>query len=113
MSFPTDTKTIVGERGLKPSGGEKQEGYCAAYFKQSHTQTSRRRLFDSQTEMDTEQYRYGGTRDGTTIIIAHRLGTIQDCGQTIVLDKGKVVETKNCFKSKVIRRPPPCKATID
>jgi ABC-type transport system involved in Fe-S cluster assembly fused permease/ATPase subunit len=98
MSFPDGYKTIVGERGLKLSGGEKQRVAIArAILKRApillcDEPTS---SLDSQTEMDIMNNIKQVGQGRTTIIIAHRLSTIQDCDEIIVLDKGKVVERGN------------------
>jgi len=95
MSFPDKYNTVVGERGLKLSGGEKQRVAIArAILKKSpilicDEPTS---SLDGKTEMDIMNNLKEIGENNTTIIIAHRLSTIQDCDEIIVLDKGKVVE---------------------
>jgi ABC-type multidrug transport system fused ATPase/permease subunit len=95
MSFPDGYNTIVGERGLKLSGGEKQRVAIArAILKKApiflcDEPTS---SLDSHTEMDIMNNLKEIGKNNTTIIIAHRLSTIQDCDEIIVLHEGKVVE---------------------
>lgn len=95
MSFPDGYDTVVGERGLKLSGGEKQRVAIArAILKDApillcDEPTS---SLDSQTESDIMNHIKQLGRDRTTIIVAHRLSTIQDCDEIIVLHNGQVVE---------------------
>ena len=95
MSFPDGYDTVVGERGLKLSGGEKQRVSIArAILKEApillcDEPTS---SLDSHTELDIMNNLKEVGKNNTTIIIAHRLSTIQDCDEIIVLDKGRVVE---------------------
>ena len=94
-SFPDGYDTIVGERGLKLSGGEKQRVAIArAILKKApillcDEPTS---SLDSETEYDIMQNLKEVGQSTTTIIIAHRLSTIQDCDEIIVLHQGIVVE---------------------
>ncbi|CAB9529909.1 Lactococcin-G-processing and transport ATP-binding protein LagD [Seminavis robusta] len=95
LSFPNGYDTVVGERGLKLSGGEKQRVAIArAILKRApilfcDEPTS---SLDSATELDimTNIKEVGNAT--TTIIIAHRLSTIQDCDEIIVLHEGQVLE---------------------
>jgi ABC-type multidrug transport system fused ATPase/permease subunit len=95
LQFPEGYDTIVGERGLKLSGGEKQRVSIArAILKDApillcDEPTS---SLDSETESDimNNLKEVGKTR--TTLIIAHRLSTVQDCDEIIVMDQGHVVE---------------------
>ena len=95
MSFADGYDTVVGERGLKLSGGEKQRVAIArAILKDApillcDEPTS---SLDSQTEMDIMNNIKQLGQGRTTVIVAHRLSTIQDCDEIIVLDKGRVVE---------------------
>jgi len=95
MSFPDGYDTVVGERGLKLSGGEKQRVAIArAILKDADIilfdePTS---SLDSMTETDIMNNIKKLGKNCTTIIVAHRLSTIQDCDEIIVLHDGKVVE---------------------
>ena len=95
MSFPNGYDTVVGERGLKLSGGEKQRVAIArAILKNSpillcDEPTS---SLDSATEMDIMKNIKDIGKNTTTILIAHRLSTIQDCDKIFVLHEGKVLE---------------------
>lgn len=95
MSFPDGYDTVVGERGLKLSGGEKQRVAIArAILKNApillcDEPTS---SLDSHTEMDIMNNLKEIGKNNTTLIIAHRLSTIQDCDEIIVLHEGQVVE---------------------
>src|SRR5690606_29244991 len=94
-SLPQGDKTLVGERGLKVSGGEKQRIAIARVLLKG----SRILIFDeatsaldSQSEaaiLDAMQEVASGH---TTLVIAHRLSTVVDADQIIVLDDGAVVE---------------------
>lgn len=107
MSFSDGYDTIVGERGLKLSGGEKQRVAIArAILKDSpillcDEPTS---SLDSQTEMNIMNNIKQLGQDRTTIIVAHRLSTIQDCDEIVVLENGEVVEhgTHESLKKKSI-----------
>lgn len=95
LDFPDGYDSVVGERGLKLSGGEKQRVAIArAILKRApillcDEPTS---SLDSQTEMDIMNNLKEMGENTITIIIAHRLSTIQDCDEIIVFDKGAVVE---------------------
>jgi ATP-binding cassette, subfamily B (MDR/TAP), member 7 len=95
LSFPKGYDTIVGERGLKLSGGEKQRVAIArAILKNApillcDEPTS---SLDSETEQSIMNHIKEIGKNTTTIIIAHRLSTIQDCDEIIVLHEGQVVE---------------------
>ncbi|WP_272988055.1 ATP-binding cassette domain-containing protein [Hyphomonas adhaerens] len=93
--LPDGFDTIVGERGLKLSGGEKQRVAIArASLKQP-------RLFiadeatsslDSRTEAEIVENLAIAARGVTTLVIAHRLSTVVKADEIIVLDRGKIVE---------------------
>ena len=95
MSFPLGYDTVVGERGLKLSGGEKQRVAIArAILKGApillcDEPTS---SLDTETEQDIMTNLKEIGKNNTTLIIAHRLSTIQDCDEIIVLHEGTMVE---------------------
>jgi ATP-binding cassette subfamily B protein len=87
--------TVVGERGLKLSGGEKQRVAIArAILKRPSLlifdeATS---ALDSRSEKAIQAEFRLISRDRTTLVIAHRLSTIVDAQQILVMDQGRIVE---------------------
>lgn len=95
-ALPLGYDTMVGERGLKLSGGEKQRVALArAILKDApivcfDEATS---ALDAQTESDIMgQLKSNLASSRTTLMIAHRLSTIADADEIVVLDSGTVVE---------------------
>lgn len=94
-SLPDGWDTVVGERGLKLSGGEKQRVAIArAILKQPpilifDEATS---SLDSATEQAIQKTLNEVAGHHTTLMIAHRLSTIVDADQILVMDHGRVVE---------------------
>jgi ATP-binding cassette subfamily B protein len=94
-SLPDGYKTMVGERGLKLSGGEKQRVAIARTLLKNPAilifdeATS---ALDSKSEQAIQAQLKEIAKDRTTLVIAHRLSTIADAQQIIVLDHGKIVE---------------------
>lgn len=88
-------QTPVGERGLKLSGGEKQRVAIARTFLKDprilvlDEATS---ALDSHTEKDIQQSLREVSRNRTTLVIAHRLSTVVDADQILVLKDGAIVE---------------------
>jgi ABC-type transport system involved in Fe-S cluster assembly fused permease/ATPase subunit len=94
-SLPNGYKTLVGERGLKVSGGEKQRIAIARMLLKNPSIM----VFDEATsslDSSAEQTIVQSIRDissnRTSVVIAHRLSTIIDADTIIVLRHGKVVE---------------------
>lgn len=93
--MPLGLETTVGERGMKLSGGEKQRVSIArAMLKDTpillcDEPTS---SLDASTEHDIMTQLKALGKGRTTLIVAHRLSTIQDADIIVVLDKGVVVE---------------------
>jgi len=94
-SLPDGYATMVGERGLKLSGGEKQRVAIARTLLKNPAilifdeATS---ALDSKAEQAIQAQLKEIARNRTTLVIAHRLSTIADAQQIIVLDHGKIVE---------------------
>ena len=95
IGLPDGYKTIVGERGLKLSGGEKQRVAIARTFLKNpkilffDEATS---ALDSSTEKEIQKNLENMSKDKTTLIIAHRLSTAAYADNIIVLDKGSIIE---------------------
>ena len=93
--LPDGWHTRVGERGLKLSGGEKQRVAIARAILKDPAilifdeATS---ALDSLTERDVQQALRRVARERTTLVIAHRLSTVIDADQIIVLHDGRVAE---------------------
>ncbi len=88
-------ETVVGERGLKLSGGEKQRVAIArALLKnpQIFVFDEATSALDTKTEKSIEKSLKKLSNKNTTLIIAHRLSTIIDADKIIVLDNGTIIE---------------------
>jgi len=94
-ALPDGYQSMVGERGLKLSGGEKQRVAIARTLLKNppllvlDEATS---ALDSRTEQAIQETLDRVAQSRTTIIIAHRLSTIVGADQIVVLDRGRVVE---------------------
>lgn len=94
-ALPDGYQTIVGERGLKLSGGEKQRVAIARVI------ISQPRIMvfdeatsslDSKSEQTILQSLKEISQQHTTLVIAHRLSTVVDADEILVMEKGRIVE---------------------
>ena len=95
QSFPQRFETMVGERGITLSGGQKQRASLArAILRQPRILVLDDSL--SSVDTDTEERILRRLRDvmrqRTTILIAHRISTVKDADQVIVLREGRIIE---------------------
>jgi ATP-binding cassette subfamily B protein len=95
LSLPNGYDTLVGERGLKLSGGEKQRVAIA----RATLKNPRILVFDEATsslDSHSEQVILESLRKAaahhTTLVIAHRLSTVVDADQILVMEQGRIVE---------------------
>ncbi len=94
-SLPDGYNSMVGERGLKLSGGEKQRVAIARTLLKNPAvlifdeATS---ALDSKSEQAIQAQLKEIAKDRTTLVIAHRLSTIADAEQILVLDHGHIIE---------------------
>lgn len=95
MAMPEGYDSRVGERGSRLSGGERQRlAIARAVLKDApilllDEATS---ALDTQSERLVQQALAELTRGRTTLVIAHRLSTVREADQIVVLDEGKVIE---------------------
>lgn len=95
VGLPDGYDTLVGERGLKLSGGEKQRVAIARTILKNppilvfDEATS---ALDSRTEKAIQHELAEISANRTTLIIAHRLSTVVDADEIVVLDGGRVIE---------------------
>ena len=95
IGLPDGYNTLVGERGLKLSGGEKQRVAIARailknpsiYFFDEATSA-----LDSTTEKEIQKNLLAISKNKTTLVIAHRLSTAADADEIIVLEEGEITE---------------------
>ena len=94
-SLPDGWETRVGERGLKLSGGEKQRVAIArAMLKRPRILVfdEATSSLDSRTEQAIQETLAQVAEHHTTLVIAHRLSTVVDADEILVMDKGRIIE---------------------
>ena len=95
IEFPEQYQTVVGERGVTLSGGQKQRSSIArALMKDAPILILDDALsaVDTDTEREILIHLKENRKGRTTLIIAHRISTIQDADHILVLDEGRVEE---------------------
>lgn len=95
MSFPDGFDTVLGERGVTISGGQKQRiSIARALIKNPSILILDDSL--SSVDTDTEEKILNNLKDfmkeRTTIFISHRISTVKNCDEIIVIDEGEIVE---------------------
>ena len=95
QNLPQGYETVIGERGMRLSGGQAQRLALARAFLRNapllifDEPTSN---LDPQTEEEIRKTILSLSKDKTTLIIAHRLNTIQSVDQVIILANGRIIE---------------------
>jgi len=105
-TFPNKERTIVGERGIRLSGGEKQRVSIARAIladKKVLVLDEATSSLDSQTEHEIQQDLQELMQGRTSIIIAHRLSTIMKADKIVVMKEGKIVQEGT--HNELIRQP--------
>ncbi|MEA4962902.1 ABC transporter ATP-binding protein [Lutispora sp.] len=98
MDFPQKFETQLGERGITLSGGQKQRiSIARAIAKNPGIMIFDDCLsaVDTKTEEKILKNLKKVTKDRTSIIIAHRISTVKDADEIIVLDEGRIIERGN------------------
>ncbi|OWA52059.1 ATP-binding cassette sub-family B member 6, mitochondrial [Hypsibius exemplaris] len=95
LTFPEKYETVVGERGLKLSGGEKQRVAIARTILKAPMvvlMDEATSALDTQTERQIQSSLERICANRTTIIVAHRLSTVIHANQILVLREGEIIE---------------------
>jgi ATP-binding cassette subfamily B protein len=94
-SLPDGLDTVVGDRGYRLSGGEKQRIAIARLLLKAPDVVildEATAHLDSESEAAVQQALAGALRGRTSLVIAHRLSTVRDADQILVVDGGRIVE---------------------
>jgi ATP-binding cassette subfamily B protein len=94
-SLPDGLDTVVGDRGYRLSGGEKQRLAIARLLLKAPdivVLDEATAHLDSESEVAVQQALNAALRGRTSLVIAHRLSTVRDADQILVVDEGRIVE---------------------
>ena len=94
-SLPDGLDTVVGERGYRLSGGEKQRlAIARLLLKAPHIVVLDEATahLDSESEAAVQRALETALAGRTSLVIAHRLSTVRDADQILVVDDGRIVE---------------------
>lgn len=95
LELPEKYETLIGEKGLKLSGGQRQKlAICRAFLKNApililDESTSQ---LDSISEAQIQESLWKLMKGKTTIVIAHRLSTVRHMDRLLVFDKGQIIQ---------------------
>src|SRR6185503_10121447 len=95
-SLPDGYDTLVGERGYRLSGGEKQRLAIARVLLKAPAIVildEATAHLDSETEVAVQRALAAALQGRTSLVIAHRLSTIRSADQILVVDNGRVVQS--------------------
>ncbi|MBU3940835.1 MAG: ATP-binding cassette domain-containing protein, partial [Nanoarchaeota archaeon] len=98
MSLPKGYKTLVGQRGIKLSVGQKQRiAITMAFLKNPKIliMDEPTSALDAKSERKVQEGIKSLIAGRTTVIIAHRFSTVKNVDRIVVLDKGKIIEVGN------------------
>jgi ATP-binding cassette subfamily B protein len=93
--LPDGLDTVVGDRGYRLSGGEKQRVALARLLLKAPSIVvldEATAHLDSESEAAVQQALSAALHGRTSLVIAHRLSTVRDADQILVIDAGRVVE---------------------
>jgi ATP-binding cassette subfamily B protein len=95
MAFPERYDTVIGERGVTLSGGQKQRAALARAIAKKPRILILDDAFsavDTHTEAEILRRLAHVRRGTTTVLVSHRISTVKDCDQIIVLANGEIAE---------------------